>query len=240
MMIRLAIKYLFARKRQSLFTLMGIFLGAAGYVIISGFFVGFQNYIVQQLVNNSAHIFIQARQDYLEPHSLDKSFFGTLIDHVFWASIPAGKEDYARIEKPQSWYERLEADPRVEAFSAQMSVAALFSKAKASVSVTLTGCLPEHQAKVNTIVSDMVEGKFSEIGAGGNRLVVGRELMKQLGAKVSQNVNVSIGNSPPIPFKIVGVFDSGNKMTDLHAYGALADVQKANHALNQVNEIEHV
>jgi lipoprotein-releasing system permease protein len=237
-MISLAVKYLFSRKRQSLFTLLGIFLGAAGYVTISGFFVGFQNYLVDQLVNNSAHIFIQARQEFLAPHSLDSSLFKGISAHFFWSSVPAGRKDYARIEKPQSWYARLEADPRVAVYSPQMNVAALFSKAKASVSGSLIGCLPSHQSKVNTIASEMVEGSLSDVGSGGNRIVVGKELMRELGAKLQQNIMIAVGAFPPIPFKIVGIFDSGNRQTDLQAFGALADVQKANHASNQINEID--
>ncbi|MGZ3651266.1 MAG: ABC transporter permease [Bdellovibrionota bacterium] len=226
-----------SRKRQSLFTLLGIFLGAGGYVTISGFFVGFQNYLVDQLVNSSAHIFIQARKEYLTPHGLDSSFF-TNKPYVFWTSVPAGRKDYARVEKPQSWFARLRADPKVSAYSPQMSVAALFSKAKASVSAPLVGCIPRQQAKINTIASTIVEGSFSEIGAGGNRIVMGRELMKELGAKLSQNIYVTVGAYPAVPFKIVGIFDSGNRQTDLQAFGALSDVQKVNHSLNNINEID--
>lgn len=236
-MISLALKYLFSRKRQSLFTLLGIFLGAAGYVTISGFFVGFQTYLVEKLVNNSAHVFIQARQEFLEPHTLDKAFFKDEFNHAFWKSIPAGKKDYARIEKPQDWFLRLKADPRVQAYSPQMSAAGLFSKANASVSATLIGCLPNQQAKVSTIASNMIEGNFSDIGSGGNRIVVGKELLKQLGAKLYQTINITVGNNAPVPFKIMGYFESGNRQADLQAYGALSDVQKVKHTLNTINEI---
>lgn len=237
-MISLALKYLIAKKRQSLFTLLGVLLGAGGYVSISGFFVGFQNFILDQLINNSAHIFIQYRQELLSKASLDKIFFGDAYEKIFWSSAPAGRKDYARIENPQSWYQRLEKDPRVLAYSPQMTVPALLSKAKASVSVNLVGCMPEKQAKVTNLASKMTEGKFTDIGAGGNRLVVGKELLKQLGAKVSQNINVSVGVRSAVPFKIVGVFETGNRFSDLQAFGALADIQKVNGTSNQVNAID--
>jgi lipoprotein-releasing system permease protein len=237
-MILLAIKYLYSRKRQSLLTLLGILLGAGGYVTISGFFVGFQDYLVQELINNSAHIFIQARQEFLTTHSLDRAFFKDETTYVLWASVPAGKKDYARIEKPQSWYARLQADPRVLVFSPQMNVAALFSNARASVSGALIGVLPEPQSRVNVLTRDMLEGSLMDIGSGGNRIVVGKELIRQLGAKVSQNIMVAVGTFAPTPFKVVGVFDSGNRQTDLQAFGALADIQKVNHTSNQVNEID--
>ena len=169
-MISLAFKYLFSKKRQSLFTLLGIFLGASGFVIISGFFAGFKTFFIENLVNNSAHVFIQARQDFLEPHSLDQAFFADPTKYVFWKSAPAGEKDDHRIENPQGWSQRLDADPRIEAYSPQLVVAALFSKAGSPISAGLIGCLAEKQSNVNTVASNMVEGKFSDIGGGGNRM----------------------------------------------------------------------
>ncbi|MDH4468239.1 MAG: FtsX-like permease family protein [Bacteriovoracaceae bacterium] len=237
-MVSLAIRYLFSRKRQSLFTLLGIFLGAGGFVVISGFFLGFRFFFIDNLVNNSAHIFIQARQEFLEPHSLDESFFKNETKHVFWKSIPAGEKDYHRIESPQGWYERLDSDPKIEAYSPQLVVPALFSKGGSPIAAGFTGCLPEKQARVNTVAANMVEGKFSDIGGGGNRIIVGQELLKRLGAKIFENVMVTVGVGKQTPFQIVGTFDSGNKRSDLQAYGPLADVQRANHTLNLINEID--
>lgn len=237
-MISLSFRYLLSRKRQSVFTLLGIFLGAGSFIIISGFFSGFKTFFIENLVNNSAHLFIQAKQEFLETHHLDQSFFGKKYSHVFWESVPAGEKDYNRIENPQGWYKRLEADDRIEAYSPQLVVAALFSKGRTPISASLTGCLPEKQSTVNTVASNMVEGQFSDIGSGGNRIIVGQELLKRLGAKIYQNVMVSVGNGFQTPFKIVGTFDSGNKRSDLQAYGALADVQKANHSLNRINAID--
>ena len=55
-MIFLAFRYLLERKKQTLFTLIGVFLGTMSYVSVSGFFVGFHTYVIQQLVNNTAQI----------------------------------------------------------------------------------------------------------------------------------------------------------------------------------------
>jgi lipoprotein-releasing system permease protein len=236
--IGLALRYLLSKKRQSIFTLLGVFLGAGGFVIISGFFIGFKFFMIDNLVNNSAHIFIQARQEFLEPHGLDLTFFGASLRHVFWRSEPAGEKDYNRIESPQGWFDRLDSDPRVAAYSPQLVVPALFSKGGSPVSGTITGCIPSQQALVNTVADNMVLGKFTDIASGGNRLIVGQELMHRLGAKLSQIIMVSMANGTETPFQIVGSFDSGNKRSDLQAYGALSEVQRANHSLNTVNQID--
>ena len=82
----------------------------------------------------------------------------------------------------------------------------------------------------------MTDGEFSEIGAGGNRIIVGQKLLRRLGAKLLQDIVVSTGAGSPIPFQIIGVYDSENKAGNLQAYASLADVQRANRTLNRVNE----
>ena len=75
-MIFLAIRYLMERKRQSILTLLGVFFGTMAFVSVSGFFQGFQGFLVQQLVNSAPQVHIEARQDYLYSHTLDQAFFG--------------------------------------------------------------------------------------------------------------------------------------------------------------------
>ena len=55
---------------------------------------------------------------------------------------------------------------------------------------------------------------------------------------MNQNVMATVGVNPvPVPFKVVGRFYTGSRGMDLQAFAALADVQRTNLTLNQVNEI---
>ncbi len=236
-MIFLAVRYLLERKKQTIFTLLGVFLGAMAYVAVSGFFMGFQGFMIQQLINNSAQVHIQARQDYLTEHQLDTAFYERGVKHVFWKSPPSGVEGYLEVQNPQSWYERLKADPRVEAFSPLLTAPALFTLSKISVSANLIGCDPKEQVKVTNIADYVTEGNFTDIGSGGNRIILGDELMKELGAGIGQIVLVTVKTHAPVPFKVVGRFVTGNRGSDSQAYGAIGDVQKVNGTPNEVNEI---
>lgn len=80
-MLFLALRHLLSRKRQSLLTLVGILLGTAAYIAISGMMLGFQTFIVDQLINNDAHIRISAREDVITEHSLDADF----LDKMRWS-----------------------------------------------------------------------------------------------------------------------------------------------------------
>lgn len=237
-MIFIALKYLLERKRQTFLTLLGVFFGTMAYVGVSGFFVGFQSFMVEQLVNNAAQVHIEARKDYLTEHILDIPFFGSKNTNVFWKAQPAGVEGFQEVQNPQTWYRRLSSDPRVEAFTPQLSAPALMTLGKNSVGTTITGCDPRQQVRVTTIANYMILGKFTDIAVGGNRIILGDELAKRLGAGINQIIMVSVGTNPTrIPFKVVGRFQSGNRGMDLQSFASLADVQHANLTPNQVNEI---
>ena len=103
-MISLALRYLLARRKQTILTFLGIFFGTVAFVAISGFMLGFREYLVEQLINNSAHVHIQAREDFLTEHSLDQDFYKKEYAHIFWDPPPSGRKDSAMVENPQNWY----------------------------------------------------------------------------------------------------------------------------------------
>ncbi len=236
-MIFLAIQYLLERRRQTILTLLGVFFGTVAYVAVSGFFLGFQGYMVQQLVNNQAQIHIQAREDFVTDHQLDNDFYGTKYAHIFWSSQPARAVGYLEVQDPQAWYARLASDPRVVAYAPIMSAPVIMTLASIVQSANLIGCDPELESKVISVPYFMVEGSFQDIAAGGNRIILGEELMKRLGAGMNQVINVSVGKGAPAPFRVVGHFFSGSRGLDLQAYGNLGDVQRINLTPNRVSEI---
>ena len=236
-MIRLAVRYLLARRRQTVLMLLGIFFGTAAYVAISGFMLGFREYLINQLVNNNPHVHIDAREDFLADHSLDEPFYSSAFRHVFWDPAPSGRKDSAIVENPQNWYRLLRADPRVIAYSPLFTASVVFTNGKATVPATLIGCDPLQQVKVTTIGDYVTEGKFADLGPGGNRVLIGEELRRKLGVRTGQIVTAALGNGAPAPFKVIGVYSTGSRFSDASAYAAIADVQKVAGALNQVNEI---
>lgn len=236
-MLFLAFRHLLSRKRQTLLTLGGILLGTAGYIVISGLMLGLREFILDQLVNNNAHIFISAREEYLTDHGLDSSLFGRTA-RVFWPVPPSGRKDSARIQNPQGWYKRLEADPRVFAYSPQLTSHVILTRANATANGTFIGCDPRKREQVTTIRNFMVIGSFSDIAGGGNRLIAGVGLLKKLGARVGTTINVASGRGASVPFKVLGSFRTGiQELDDIILYGDLADVQKINQTPSQVNEI---
>ena len=236
-MFFLAIRHLLSRKRQTILTLMGILLGTAAYVALSGLMLGFQSFIIDQLVNNDAHVRISAREEVITEHSLDHPFFGSEA-LVSWRVAPSGRRDNAYILYPRGWFDRLESDTAVSAYSPQMISQVIVTRAKVSVSARMVGCEPARQLRVTNIEAYMTKGSFSEIGSSGNRIAVGDGLLNKLGGAVGDTLMIAPGSGRRQPFKVVAVFHLGIKaLDDSTLYTALTDAQKTNGTPSRITDI---
>ncbi len=236
-MLFLSIKQLLAKKKQSALTLLGITLGAAAYVVISCMMLGFQSFIIDQLISNDAHVRVSAREEQTTIAEMQPILFPE-EPLVHWITPPSGRRDSATIEYPQGWFERMEQDPRVLAYSPQLKVQAIARRAKISIAVSFIGSDVLRQTQVTKIESDMVAGKFRDIGSSGNRIVVGDGLMNRLGARKDETILISIGKGEPTPVRVVGVFHLGIKaLDDTTIFAALADVQKINQTPSRISDI---
>ncbi|MCE9598306.1 MAG: ABC transporter permease [Spirochaetia bacterium] len=236
-MIKIALRQMLARKRQTALTLLGIVFGATAYIVMSGILLGFRAYLIEQLINNDSHIRIQAKNQIILPHSLDEWLLGK-DERALWIVPPSGRRDNARIENPGEWYRRLDRDSAVEAWSQQLIARSIFRRGNILESGRLIGILPARQARVTTISQQMIAGDFRDIGESGNRLIMGDGLRMLLGARVSETVFVSVGRGEPIAFKIVGVFQTGNRAVDeTTCYAYLSDVQRLNHTPGVISDI---
>jgi lipoprotein-releasing system permease protein len=236
-MFFLAIRHLFSRKKQTSLTLLGIILGTAAYIAISGMMLGFQNFIIDQLVNNDSHIRIKAREEMLEERTLDHAFFSenTLVR---WIKPPSGRKDNAYILSPREWLDRIEADDRVSAASPQLVVQGIATYGKVTLGISLVGSNPEKQKYVSSIENSILSGKFSDIGTSGNRIAVGDEFLKKIGALKGENILLTVGKGLPQSFRIVAVFHLGVKALDeTRIFGALSDVQQLNQTPSRISDI---
>jgi lipoprotein-releasing system permease protein len=233
----LAIRQLLSRKRQTILTLLGIILGTAAYIAISGLMLGFQDFIIDQLINNDSHIRISAREMFLNETNLNDAFFesGTL---VHWIKPPSGRKDNPYILAPQTWLDLTEKNPAVLATSPQLVAQAIASYGKVTMAVRLIGSEPEKQIRVSNIENYTLKGHFSQIGTTGNRVFVGLDLLNKLGAAEGETLLLSVGKGVPQPFRIVGVFRLGVKALDeTTIFGALSDVQNLNQTPSRVSDI---
>ncbi len=236
-MLFLAIKHLLSRKRQTLLIVLGIFIGTAGYILISGMILGIQDLMVDLLINNTAHVKITARDQPVTESEIRPLLFDEK-EIVRWEVPPSGRRGSTHMEYAQGWFDRLARDPDVVAFTPSLTAQVIFRRGDISSGGSLIGVDAARMVRLTNIRNYMIQGSFEEIGAAGNRIVVGDELMQQLGAPPGGVILLSVGRGSVQPFRIVGFFHYGIPPLDRHtAYGALADVQKINSTPSRIDTI---
>jgi lipoprotein-releasing system permease protein len=233
----LAIRHLLSRKKQTSLTLLGIILGTAAYVAISGMMLGFQTFMIDQLVNNDSHIRIKAREDILSEQSLNTAFFNsnTIVN---WVKPPSGRKDNSSILAPKQWLDRVNADERVSGASPQLVVQGIATYGKLSLGVSIVGSDPDKQKTVSNIEKVMLDGKFSDIGTSGHRIAVGDEFLKKMGVTRGETILITVGKGLPQPFRVTSVFHLGIKSLDeTRLFGALGDIQQLNQTPSRISDI---
>jgi lipoprotein-releasing system permease protein len=199
--------------------------------------LGFQEFILEQLVNNDAHVKISAREDFITQSEIEKRLFPEL-SHVFWLSPPGGLRESAKVENPQVWMERLRKDTRVVAYSPQLTTQVIARKGGASLTARLIGSEPNKQTLVTNIQKYMTKGTFLNLATGGNKIIVGDGVLSLLGARNGDTITLATAKGEPVPFRIVGSFRLGIKtMDESTLFAHLTDVQTVNQTPNQISDI---
>ncbi len=236
-MLFLSIRQMASRKKQTVLIFLGISFSTMIYVVIAGLQLGMREYLSEQLLNNTAHIRISGREQFITPSDIETRFFSSQ-ELVRWIVPPSGKRDVAKLENPQGWFDRLDRDPAVFSYAPRLAVDAILSLGKNQWAIGLAGILPERQIQVTSLNDYMREGDLLDLRGGGHKIIVGSGVLKQLGARVNEFVQVSMGDRGTYPFKIVGVLHLGNKEIDERLTLAhIADVQQINKTPGRVSEI---
>ena len=237
-MIFLSIRHLTARKKQTILILLGIILGTTAYVAISGMMLGFQNYIIDRLINNEAHVRISAREEIITRENIEKIFYPNNL-HSFWKVPPSGRRDSLSIENPKLWFDKFDKSEEIYAYSPQLTAQVIFKRGDVEITGKVIGSKPFQEIRVSNISSYMEPGqKFTDLGDTGNRIIVGSGLLTRLEARVSESIYVSTGKGTTAPFKIIGTFNLGIAALDnTQAFASLIDIQKLEGAANRISDI---
>ena len=236
-MIHIAIRQMLSKKKQTSLIFLGIAFGTMVYVIIAGIQFGFRKYLTEQLLNNTAHIIIKGSDRYVEPELVRSQFFNS-EQFVRWYQKPSGKRDEAKLENPSAWFDILQKDPNVLTYSPKLTINAIASRGSAHKNIILSGIIPKRQIRVSSLEDYMRQGSLLDLSGGGNKIILGSNILKTLGTQLGESINISIGVGDSRPFRIVGNLHMGNEhFDDSLAYANLQDTQSLNKTPGRISEI---
>jgi lipoprotein-releasing system permease protein len=232
----LALKHLFSRKSQTLLTFLAIVLGSGGYVVFSGIQLGFQEYMIQRLIERSGHINISTRDEFITSGSLKEVFFRD--GYVRWINTPSGRRSYDSLTSPNQWYRKLKDNPVVIGYAPQITKDAIASRGGFIQNINLIGIDPVKQATVTTLKDDITYGDLNSLNNGTSVFFGGERLLHLLGARINDTINISISDGSVMPMKIIGTFSTGDRRTDeRRIYASMTTVQKITSSPGEVTAI---
>ncbi|MBP7282983.1 MAG: ABC transporter permease [Leptospiraceae bacterium] len=236
-MIFLAFKQLFTRPQQTFLTFIAIVIGTVGYILFTSIMLGFQEYIIEQLVNSDAQVRIAPRDEIISEETFKDIFFTGSI--VQWIKPPSGKTDNSRLDNIQWWYEKLEKDPNVVAFSPQLVRQITFMQGKLLFPAKIIGVIPEAQIKITNTDKYIVEGEsLKNLGNGDSLAIIGANLQSKMGIRVNDIVQAGIPGKQITPLKIIGVIQTGNKMIDDSlCYTSITTLQRITGSPGEISDI---
>lgn len=236
-MLFLALRQLLSRKKQSSFILIGVVLGTTAYIVISGVMLGFQQYLLDKLVNNTAQISISAKEQVIQPSAVKKALFGSHV-LVHWQTKPSGVRELDYIINPQGWYQKLSHSKQVIAYVPQLTANALIANHGSTRSVSITGTTAKQQLNVTNLGKDITEGSFTSLTPGSNRVAIGSGLAQKLGVALNNTINLTNSTGLVRAFKVSGIFNAGDRRTDDNsAYMDINDLQSFEDKQGKVDTI---
>lgn len=200
----LATRLLREGRAQTLLIVTGIAVGVAVIVFLTALIGGLQKQIIDRTLGTQAHIRISAPDDVARPLRVDGE--ALLLSRI--------DQRAQRLRSVDQW-QRLEAAladvPEVVAISPLVSGPALARRGAASRSVVLMGIDPERYVRIVPVPDSLVEGRWRIVG---NDIAIGRELAKDLGARLGDRLRLDTGDGRSDVFTIVGIFELGVRDLD--------------------------
>ncbi|MFC3167222.1 ABC transporter permease [Paracoccus fontiphilus] len=231
LLLMLAFAHVRGRMRQMTVAGLGVALVVGFSIAMAALMQGSQQDFVSQLVDAIPHV--EVTDDLRRParQPADQAFAAA----EFFGLHPV--DDQRGIRNPVAVEAALSAwVPGRVAPALRIQAVARYSGREAGV--VLYGILPRQEAQVSSVARDFVTGSFADLAAGGNNVVMGRDLADKLGAAPGSSVSLVTGSGQARNFRIVGLFHTGTRSRDeAEVYVALKAAQTLSGRPNAINTI---
>lgn len=228
-----AFHYLVNRKRQAVISVVGVMLGVAFFIAISGMLQGMHQFFIKRLVDAYPHVKIsdEFRQPEPQPVALKYPDAVTIIRGLKPREEKQGVRNYRQI------VEALSKTPGIT-YSPITSGQAFLRYGGRDVSTTINGVDPRLERNASKLSRDMKQGKIENLQTIPNGIILGRPLAEKVGINMGGRLNVISPAGVILQMKVVGIFDSGVTQVDLNtSYANIKKVQVLQDKVDKINQI---
>jgi lipoprotein-releasing system permease protein len=245
--LRIAIRHLFSKKKQTAAAILGVTFGVAACIFQAGIITGIQTFFVRRTIDFSAHIRIYndgltadkqsivARyesekinsNDEIATKDLTKDFAKNSTEKIYIVNNPKNTEGNPRLRNGYQIMQALEKDENVLGVAPFLGTQVIIRAGVTQTGAKIAGIDVERENFLFNVQKYMIEGKIAELGQINNGIVLGAGLAANLGIKTGGYVVVSSQKGVILELKVVGINRTGVVgIDDNRAYLTLGNAQK--------------
>ncbi len=211
-------------------------IGAASYIVFSSIQLGFEKFMIEELINRDGHIRITPRDEFITADTVKGIFFQS--EELVWKNKPYGRKTYTKLVSAAAWLRMAKEDPDVLSYAPMISASIIISNSGYDQTITLIGIDPVKQMETTSIRQDITSGNLENLNSGLSGIFLGDRLMKFLGVRLNDTIQVSTAGGSIVPMKVIGSFDTGDRrFGERTAYASLVSVQNILNTPGQISRI---
>ncbi len=202
LLFEIALTHVRGRTRQTLLSILGVMLGVGFSIAMAGLMKGSQDDFVGTLIDAMPHVQITDDVRHPPPQPATQVFDAVAFHGLRPRDDPRGiLNPTLAVTALESWVPgRLSAGLRIQG---------VVRYGGSERAVEVVGVEARDEVRVSKIAGDMVAGRFTDLDANANAIVIGTRLAKRLGAGLGDSVALATSRGVPRLLKIVGLFHSG-------------------------------
>ncbi|AKB55045.1 ABC transporter permease [Methanosarcina sp. A14] len=194
--LKIALRQVFSRKRQTFFAILAVALAVAVITVMMAMLSGFQGELIKSSTENNPHIVINPQDE--------KDGFIHL--YKYNSALISEKEGVIALSPKYLGQAALEYKDNAEGISLQ-------------------GVEPEAEDKVMRVSKDMIEGSFLSLTHTRNGIILGDKLAENLEVQPGDRVDAVFPGSKTTSFKVIGLIHTGTAADEVTAYARLDSLQ---------------
>jgi lipoprotein-releasing system permease protein len=206
--IDIALTHIFTRRRQTMVAALGVLIGVGIYLFMNSLSSGFSKFSRDEIFKNSAQIKIYKEDEISTPLRNDRDSTLSIIIN------PQIIADSKTIMNPEALLNNIKNEPYITNTIMQVDFNAFYNKGTAQVKGTSNGIdMLSYNAMFNTS-KYIVAGNINNLPNNINGIIIGSGIAKKLSLGLNDNLVVSSSFGIVKTMKIVGIFKTGNSITD--------------------------
>ena len=223
LIIKIAIKHLFTRVKQSAVAALGVTFGIAAYIILMSFMTGLNSLLDGMILDRTPHVQVynESKISVIQPINqweVDKE-----VMHVIHSVQP--QQNVMGIQNATNILQYLQSRKEVIGITKQVAVNGYFTTGAIQLPALINGVDIIKENDLYNLGDYIVEGNFKHLAEMDNAIIVGVGVAEKMGKKIGDVIIVNNIKGVQFPLKIVALYQSG--MAELDNRQAYTSVQTA-------------